>query len=210
MIKCLKFSTVLLGLLLVGCGSDAPKIDTSQTIDVARILKQVNDAVENSIDHTDKDFPEITSVTLDLRVSVSSSVDASGKFPIALITAGGKVDKSTLHHINLTFAPTPPRVPADDAADKPKETRLGSAIRAVYKSVSHASDAYRFQHGSITLQCALRSEADFGANALGLVPIQADVSDTNDVVQSLTLNFGLDPTHTPVIQPTIPTPAAKP
>ena len=187
------FFTVALGL--TGCGSNPAKEDPGQALDVARVLKQVNDAVETSIDPTDKDFPGISSVTLDLQVSVSTSVDASGKVPVALITDGGKTSKSSLHHIELTFAPTPPRTPASNNPDKdkPKETRLAAAIRAVYKSVSHASDSYKFQHGSITLQCALRNEADVGLNVLGLVPLQADIGNENDVVQSITLNFGVDP-----------------
>jgi len=179
----------VVALSLCACGSKDVKTDPGETLDVARILKQVNDAVESSIDPTDKDFPPITSVTLDLQVSVSTTVEAGLKPPVAMITANAKIDKQSLHHIELTFAPTPPRTPAQQV-EKPKESRLAAAVRAVYRSVSHASDAYKFQHGSITLQCALRKEAGVGADVLGLVPISADVEAQNEVVQSLTLNFG--------------------
>lgn len=183
---------IALAVGLMSCSSSPPKPEEKDFIDVARVLKQVNDAVEASIDPKDKDFPAVSSVTLDLQVTVDTAVSSSSNLPVPVITAGFKVDKQNLHHITLTFVPTPPREPAN-APESGGKGRLASAIRAVYNSVSHAGGNYKFQNGTITLQCIFKVELDAGASVMGLVPLSADASAANETIQSITLNFGNDP-----------------
>lgn len=178
---------LILFFLLAACGSKGTKPDLNQAINVARILSQVNDAIEVSIDPNDKEFPPISSVQLDLEVAVTTSFD--GSLPIAVLTPGVSNSKEQLHHISLVFVPKPNPTPAAKA-DKNKANKLAIAIRAVYQSVAHASNSYKFQNGSITLQCTLKAEVDAGITGIGLVPIQVDASDASQTVQSITLNFG--------------------
>jgi hypothetical protein len=182
-------------LVLSACGSAPSKPDSAHSLDVARILRQVNDAIASSVDPNNKNFPPVTSVTLELQVSVASTVDASGKFPLDMLTAGGKVEHQKLHHIVLNFAPSAVRTPTSESPPKVDSSRLANAIRAVYSSVANNKEPYKFTNGSITLQCTLSTEADAGINILGLVPIQADASSSDDAVQTLVLNFGFDPTR---------------
>lgn len=188
---------------LTGCETSLPKPDPKQTIDVVKILDQVNEAIQTSIEPTNKDFPSLTSVTLDLQVAVTNSADASLKFPVVL-TAGAKISHEKLHQITLTFTPAEEK---RKPAAAPHETRLASAIRAVYQSVAHSNKAFQLHNGSIKLQCTLKSELDGGVTILGLVPIQGDASSVNSTVQTLTLNFG-NPVATRVF--TIPQEASNP
>ena len=79
--RILTISAFIFALLLAACSSKPPKPDDKYSIDVARVLKQVNDAVEASIDPKDKDFPPISSVTLDLQVTVTDSFECLRKAP---------------------------------------------------------------------------------------------------------------------------------
>jgi len=188
---------------LGGCETSLPKENPQQTLDVMKILNQVNTAIETSIEPANKDFPALTSVTLDLQVAVTTAADASLKFPVVL-TTGGKASHEKLHQITLTFTPsTNKRTPSSEA----HESKLATAIRAVYQTVANANSAFQLHNGSIKLQCTLQTELDGGISILGLVPIQSDASLTNQTVQTLTLNFG-NPVATRVLQETPnPTPA---
>jgi hypothetical protein len=173
-------------LFLNGCETSPPQADPKQTLDVMRILTQVNDAIESSIEPTNKDFPALTSVTLDLQVAVTTSVDASLKFPVVL-TVGGKGSNEKLHQITLTFTPNASkRTPSSEG----HESKLASAIRAVYQTVAHPNGAFQLHNGIVKLQCTLKSELDGSINVLGLVPIQSNASLANQTIQTLTLNFG--------------------
>ena len=181
-------------LLLTACSSTS-NIDNEQSLDTAKILQQVNDAINDSIDPNNKDFPPLTSVTLDLQISIATQISADAKNPIALIPSiGANANHEKLHRITLTFVPQP-RKPASDTqtTEANAKSQLTKVLRTVYDSVAHSNNPYKFQHGSITLQCTLKQEVSAGLNFLGLVPIEFGGDYTNEKIQSLTLNFGKDP-----------------
>src|SRR4051812_35321592 len=101
----LKISLVAAGLFLLnGCQSAPTLTGPGHTLDVTTVLNQINEAIQESIDPNNKDFPPLTSVNLDLQVEVTTVLNASAKFPMVL-TAASKNSNSRFHQITLTFTP---------------------------------------------------------------------------------------------------------
>lgn len=167
-----------------------PPASPSGNVDISKILDEVNNAITKSIPN-DPNFPALTSISLDLQVSVGTSVSAS--VPINVVSITPSLDSQKQHRVQIDFVPQPVRAPSSVAAPSREESQLTAAIVALYNSVANASPVYKLQRGSISLQCTLKMQ---GSAAAKLVPLQANASSSRQVIQTLTINFGRDPNRT--------------
>ena len=171
---------------LIGCVSAPPSASPDQTIEISKVLEEVNSALAKAIPN-DPEFPALTSINLDLQVSVDTTVGAT--LPINVISVSPTLNKQRLHHVVVSFVPVITRE-ASSVPPSPEESALTAAIGTLYRSVAHASTAYKLQHGSISLQCTFKVQ---GSAGLKLVPIQATASASQQTSQTLTINFGKNP-----------------
>ena len=181
---------VLLGLLTATACITRQPSSPAGNVDISKILEEVNNAITKSIPN-DPNFPALSSIGLDLQVSVGTSVSAT--LPINVVSVTPSLDTQKQHRVQIDFVPQPVRQPSSVVAPSREESQLTAAISALYNSVANASPVYRLQRGSISLQCTLKMQ---GSAAAKLVPLQANASASRQVIQTLTINFGRDPNRT--------------
>ena len=176
---------LVLALLAGGCSSAQKALD-SYPLELSDVLAQVNNAILAAKEsNAGVKTPEVTSVKLDLQIGTTSA--ANGGLPISLVAVEGNVERDNVQLISLTFKPKGEI--SSEQMEQVKATELSSAITAIYKSVANANPLYQFQTGSVKLQCALKKGAGAKLGGPILFPIQVGVNHSNELIQTITLNF---------------------
>lgn len=176
--------SVTFAALLTACSS-TPLVE--QHLDLDKILNQINQSIQAAGTAGTTQAPPITSVRVDLQVGVTTEGD--GKATRNLVVVSGDINHETLHHISLSFIPTPIAASATTSTVPPLPA-LTEAIQAIYQASTKTDSGFRLKNGSVQVQCTLKENAGVDASFLGLVPLQIDATASNQVLQTITLNFG--------------------
>jgi hypothetical protein len=170
-------------IALTSCAIKPPRSDGG-SLDLVKVLDQINDSIQAAREMNGPNAPQITSVQLDLQLGTST--DVTGSTPFSIVTPKGEYDQSRTHKVSLSFTP---KAISTAALNNAKTSPLTEVISAIDRAVAAANPKYQFQNGSVQIQCTFNES--LGANAsLSLIPLQLGATQATQSVQTITLNIG--------------------